>query len=64
MQSQPQYITNADGEKVSVVLSIEDYMELMEDMEDLAAIAEQKDEPTIPWETVKKGLHDDGLLQD
>ncbi|MFZ2726075.1 MAG: hypothetical protein WAX77_07500 [Methylococcaceae bacterium] len=57
-----QYITNQDGQKISVILPIEEYRELMEDLEDLAAIAELRDEPTIPWEQVKQELIDNGLL--
>ncbi|TAN71263.1 MAG: hypothetical protein EPN17_02130 [Methylobacter sp.] len=62
MSAQPQFITNADGEKVSVVLSLNDYYEMLEDLEDLAAIAQIKDEETIPWEQVKKELYDNDLL--
>jgi len=60
MQKQ-QFITNSEGKKISVILAIDDYQELMEDLEDLAAIVEQKDSPTIPWETVKQGLYDESL---
>jgi hypothetical protein len=51
MNAQPQFITNANGEKTAVILPIADYQELMEDLADLAAIAERKDEPSIPFET-------------
>ena len=44
MNAQPQYITNAEGEKMSVILSLSDYQELLEDLEDLAAIAERRNE--------------------
>jgi len=64
MNTQPQFITDADGNKAFVILPIEDYQELMEDLEDLAAIAEQKDEPAVSWETVKQGLYNDDLLHD
>ncbi|MBE0437421.1 MAG: hypothetical protein IBX56_16645 [Methylomicrobium sp.] len=64
MKAQPQFITNADGEKISVILSLDDYRELLEDLEDLASVAERKDEETIAWETVKKEIQDNGLLSD
>ncbi|WP_020484606.1 hypothetical protein ACH5Y9_18370 [Methylomonas sp. BW4-1] len=51
MNAQPQFITDANGEKTAVILPIADYQELMEDLADLAAIAERKDEPSIPFET-------------
>jgi PHD/YefM family antitoxin component YafN of YafNO toxin-antitoxin module len=43
----PQYITNATGQRVSVVLPVAEFEELMEDLDDLAAMAERLDEPTI-----------------
>jgi hypothetical protein len=33
MNAQPQYITNEKGEKMSVILSLADYQELLEDLE-------------------------------
>jgi len=54
MKTQPQYITNTEGEKISVILPLADYQELMEDLEDLATIAERKDEISIPFEAALK----------
>lgn len=62
MMNQPQFITNANGDKTAVILSMADYQELMEDLEDLAAIAELREEKTIPWEQVKMELSEHGLL--
>ncbi|MFI3198116.1 MAG: hypothetical protein QX196_07330 [Methylococcaceae bacterium] len=62
MSAQPQYITNADGEKISVILPLAVYQELIEDLEDLAAIAERKDEAITPWQQVKEELAGNGLL--
>ncbi len=61
---QPQYITDENGKRVSVILPIQDYEELLEDLTDLAAIAEQRNEKTILGDQVKKELVDDGLLPD
>ena len=44
MNIHPTYITNDAGEKLSVVLSIEEYQEILEDYEDLAIVADRKDE--------------------
>jgi hypothetical protein len=44
------YITNDRGERTDVVLPISDYKKLLEDLEDLAVVAERRDEPTIPHE--------------
>ena len=51
-----QFIVNEDGEKTAVILSIEEYEELLEDIEDLAIIAERRDEPTEPLSVVKERL--------
>ncbi|MDH5721584.1 MAG: hypothetical protein OEZ13_13335 [Spirochaetia bacterium] len=58
----PQYITDDEGKKKSVILNIKDFEELIEDIEDLAIIAERKNEPTISHDTVIKDLKNNGLL--
>lgn len=57
-----QYITDSEGQKISVKLPMEEYIELMEDLKDLATVAELRDDPTIPWEQVKKEFVVNGLL--
>ncbi|MGZ4969768.1 MAG: hypothetical protein ACXV8O_14485 [Methylobacter sp.] len=57
MRTEPQYITDANGQKVSVILPMADYLELLEDLEDLATIAERNDEGTISLEDVLKELN-------
>jgi predicted lipid carrier protein YhbT len=57
-----QYITDSKGGKISVILSIDEFQELLEELEDLAAIAERKDDPLIPHEKVKEELKNSGLL--
>lgn len=57
----PQYITDSAGHKISVILPMDEYLELMEDLEDLAAVAERKDEATIPFEEVLKEIGYDVL---
>ena len=56
MHTKPQFITNTEGEKISVILPLADYQELMEDLEDLATIAERKDEVSIPFEAALKEI--------
>ena len=46
MNSQPQYIIDAKGDKVSVILPLAEYQELLDDLEDLAAVAERRNKPT------------------
>lgn len=59
---QVQYITNATGKKTAVILPIEEFQELIEDLEDLAVAAERHDEPTVPHEEVVTRLKRNGKL--
>ena len=47
-QLEIRYVTNKAGDKTEVIIPIDDFRELMEDIEDLAAVAERREEPTIP----------------
>jgi PHD/YefM family antitoxin component YafN of YafNO toxin-antitoxin module len=58
-RSHKQYIVDDKGEKTAVVLSLEEYEELIEDIHDLAVIAERRDEPTISFDELKKRLKTD-----
>jgi len=58
----PRYITDEKGNKKSVILSISQYQEPIEDIEDLAAVAERRDEPTIPHKMFLAELKNDGLV--
>ena len=44
---QVQYVTNDAGKKTAVILPIEEFEELLEDIDDLAVLAERRDEPSI-----------------
>ena len=57
-----QYLTDANGAKVAAVIPIDEYKELMEDLNDLAVIAERRDEPRISFEEVKRRLKENGHL--
>lgn len=59
---QTQYLIDESGQKTAVVLPIEEYEELLEDIHDLAVIAERRDEPAISFEELKKRIKTDGLL--
>ena len=56
-----QYITNESGERSSVILPIE---ALLEDLEDLAIVAERRDEPVVSHAELKAELKRDGFLPD
>ena len=50
------FLTDKKGKKVAAVIPIKEYEEMMEDLIDLAAIVERRNDETIPWEQVKKEL--------
>lgn len=50
MPQQNRFIIDKKGNKTGVILSIEDYNELLEDIHDLSVIAERRDEPLISIE--------------
>ncbi|OOO03484.1 MAG: hypothetical protein USCGTAYLOR_00280 [Chromatiales bacterium USCg_Taylor] len=47
MAANVQFLTNEKGDRVSVVLPVAEYEELLEDLEDLARIAERREEPAM-----------------
>ncbi len=61
-QLHPQYITNEQGDKTAVILPIGTFEELLEDMVDLAAVVDRRDEPTISHEELIAELKLDGLI--
>jgi hypothetical protein len=56
MSATIQFLTNEKGLKTGVILDIADYEKLLEDLDDLAVIAERRGEETIPHAEFKKGL--------
>ncbi len=58
----PEYITDKKGRKKSVVIPIEEFEELLEDIEDLVTAAERKDEPTISHKDLLDELKKDDLI--
>jgi PHD/YefM family antitoxin component YafN of YafNO toxin-antitoxin module len=60
--TQAQYVVNDKGRKTGVLLSLKQYEKLMEDLRDLAVIAERKSEKPIPLAELKRRLKKDGLL--
>lgn len=59
-----QYITNEVGERSGVILSIQDFEALLEDLEDMALVIGRQHESTISHAALKAALKRDGLLPD
>ena len=57
-----QFITDENGRRKSVVLPITEFQELIGDLEDLAIVAERREESTTDHEDFLKELKDSGLL--
>jgi len=56
------YITDEKGKKKEVILPLKEFENLLEDLEDLAVVAERRDEESISHEEVIKRLKKYGLL--
>ncbi len=50
------FIVNKNGKKTEVILDINEYEELLEDLHDLRIVAERKNEETIDFDEVLKKL--------
>jgi hypothetical protein len=53
---QAQFVGNAQGKKTSVLLLLKQYQKLLEDLHDLAVIAERRDEEPISLEEMQRRL--------
>ena len=58
----PQYITDEKGKKTSVIIPFSEFIELLEDIEDLAVVAERREEPTISHEELLRDLREESLV--
>jgi hypothetical protein len=57
-----QYITDERGEKTAIVLPIRDFEKILEDIEDLAKVAERKDEKITSHRDFIKELKEDAII--
>ena len=64
MSRNVQYVTDAEGNKTAVILPIEEYEELMEDLHLSRIARESKNEERIPWKQVRADLVAEGELDD
>lgn len=51
-----QFVVDSSGKKVGVILNVEEYRQLMEDLHDLAVIAERKRNPKISLKELRSRL--------
>lgn len=57
-----EFITDEKGNKKSIILPVSEFETLLDDLEDLAAIVERRNEPTVSHEDLIIRLKNDGLL--
>ena len=50
------YLTDVEGERTGVILSLEQYEKLLEDVHDLAVVGDRIDEEPITLEELKERL--------
>jgi len=62
MVAREQYVVDSEGRRTGVLLTLEQYERLLEDLHDLAVVAERRDEKTISPEELRRRLKQDGLL--
>jgi hypothetical protein len=62
MQKNFQFVTDADGRKTGVILPIEEYEEMMEDLQIGRAARESKGEPRRAFEDVVKEMRAAGEI--
>ena len=56
------YVIDRKGKRTGVVISLKRYSRLMEDLHDLAGVAERRNEKPVTADDMKKRLHKRGLL--
>ncbi len=57
-----QYLTNAKGKKTGVILTLRQYRMLIEDLHDLAVVAERRKEKPISLTEMKRRLKKNGRV--
>ena len=57
-----QYVVDDSGSRTAVILPVERYEHLLEDLHDLAVVAERREEKPIDLDEMKRRLKKDGLL--
>lgn len=56
-----QYVIDTAGKRTAVLISLEEWGELWEDIYDVLVSQARKDEPTVSWETLKAEVASEAL---
>ena len=57
-----QYVVDAKGNKTGVILSLKRYQQLLEDLHDLAVVAERREERPLSLDEMKRRLQKDRAI--
>ena len=57
-----QFVVDEDGNKTGIILPVNQYEQLLEDLHDLAVVAERRQEKPISLEEMKRRLKAHGCL--
>lgn len=63
MSRNVQFITDAEGNRTAVILPMDEYEQLMEDLHLTRVYEESRDEERIPWDQIKEELIAEGKLE-
>ncbi len=59
-----QYVTDSEGKRNAVLISLEEWGDLWEDIYDVLVSQSREDEPTVPWKTLKAEISSDTAQND
>ena len=62
LPSPDRFVVDEQGNKESVIIPLQQYERLLEDLHDLAVVAERRAEEPVSFEDVRERLKRDGLL--
>ena len=57
-----QYVVDNNGSRTAVILPVEQYEHLLEDLHNLAVVAERREEKPLDMKEMKRRLKEDGIL--
>lgn len=63
MSRNVQFITDAEGNRTAVILPMDEYEQLMEDLHLARIYEESRDEERFPWDQIKEELIAEGKLE-
>jgi len=63
MSRNVQFITDAEGNRTAVILPMDEYEQLMEDLHLARIYEESRDDERIPWDQIKEELIAEGKLE-